>query len=178
MTLTATYGGGSQWNGSVGTASLNVAPSSGTSGRLQPDGLIRRMVKGATFLGNNIYNGTGNHQTVRAHAGRTQKRAFQIKVQNDGNTKDQIFISVPGQRPPGFRLRYFQGTTDVTAKVANHTYQTPVLAPQATLTFRVVVTVLSKAPLKTVRAWYVDIRSSSNSTRRDVVKFKIFTPKG
>jgi hypothetical protein len=175
MTLTATYGGGSQWNGSVGTASLNVQPSTASPGSFQPDGLIRKF--GGTFLGNNIYNGTGNHQTVRAHAARGQSRAFQIKVQNDGKAKDQIFVSVPGQRPPGFRLRYFVGTKDVTAKVANHTFQTPVLAPGATSTLRVVVTVLSKAPLNTVRAWYVDIRSSSNPTKRDVVKFKIFTPK-
>jgi len=177
MTLTASYGGGPQWNPSVGTASLTVQPAAGTPGAFKPDGMIRRLVKGTTFNGNNIYNGTGNHQTARAIAGRGEHRSFQVQVQNDGNAKDQFFVSVPGQRPPGFHLQYFVGTKDITAQVANHTYKTVVLVPGATTTFRVVVTVLAHAPLGTVRAWYIDIRSVGNPNQRDVVKFKLFTPK-
>jgi len=179
QTLTATYGGDTGHNGSSNSASpttLSVQPT-GAPASYQPDGQIRRAVKGLNYKGNNIYNGTGNHQTARGKARRGHAVTFQIRVQNDGNTADTFFISAPGQRPPGFRVLYFMGKTQITSAVAAHTFQTQSLARHAYFTFRAVVHVLKHAPLGTVRAWYVDIRSAGNPTKRDVVKFKVFTPR-
>jgi hypothetical protein len=175
QTLTATYPGDAGHNGSNGTTTISVQAGGGTPHHYQPDGLIRRLQNKA-FLGDNIFNGTGNHQTTGAKCRRGQHRASLVKIQNDGDAVDNIIVSAPGQRPPGFRIRYFHGTQEITSKVASHTFVVQNLAPGATFTMRVVITVLRHAPLGTVRAWYIELRSQNDPTKRDVLKMKIHVP--
>jgi len=89
------------------------------------------------WKGNNVYNTTGKSQTYTGsqYSGGDCFVTFQVQIsfQNDGANKDRFTVSAPGPTSTsGWTLKYMRGSTNVTLKVANGTYQTPVLAHGAT----------------------------------------------
>jgi hypothetical protein len=68
-------------------------------------------------------------------------------------------------------VKYFRGTTDITAAVVAGTYQTMSLAPAATYLIAAQVTVKSAAATGSSVTRLVTISSVGNSSQKDAVKF-------
>ncbi len=141
----------------------------GGSCPFRPDGRIKRGLAG-TMVGNNTYNGTGIHQTRTgaAHAG--QSVTYYLSFQNDSQVNDALRIR--GRAGGGaFSIVYRHGATNITSQVVAGTFVTPSLAPQAAYSIRAVVTVHNSAPLHSSQTRKVRVRSASDTTRTDVVRF-------
>jgi hypothetical protein len=156
-------------------AGLIVTPTFAAA-RYQPDGLIRMATAGVLgyppyttyhgpFLGNNIYNATGAHQTaIFTDIGSTGPSflTFDISIQNDGSAADRFTVKATGAASASV-VTYSRGTTNITSAVVAGTYRTPSLAPGATY--------LIHAKIYGVVTRLVTIRSIANSTKVDAVKF-------
>jgi hypothetical protein len=156
------------------TQSVVAAKAAANEQRINPyrgDGLIKR--SGATnYLGNNVYNTTGANQTTTAKRHRGSKAVFDIKVQNDGTAPDTFKLKGPGGGA-AFGVRYYAGTTNITTAVENGTYKMGNLAPGASRTVRLVITVKSGATIGALRSWLVTATSTHDGTRKDAVKARV-----
>jgi hypothetical protein len=122
------------------------------------------------WLGNNIYNATGAHQTaVEVAIGSAMALGtyytFGISIQNDGSATDRFRVKATGA-PSAWVVTYSRGTTNITSAVVAGTYRTPSLAPGAT--YLIHAKIASQSPSV---ARLVTIRSVANSTKLDAVKF-------
>jgi hypothetical protein len=88
--------------------------------RFRPDAIIGNTATSG-FVGNNVYNTTGNNQTrtKRVPAGGTKK--FFIHVQNDANVTDSFFL-IGGGTGGGFSVDYASGGKSVKGKVVSGEY--------------------------------------------------------
>ncbi len=95
----------------------------------RPDALIR--YGSQAFLGDGVYNATGNQQSIALEVLPFQTYDFTLRIQNDGLVDDdfQVVLTIPP--PTGWNLQILDGTTDVTAAVLSGTYQTGLLPPGA-----------------------------------------------
>jgi hypothetical protein len=165
-------------------AGLIVTPALAAA-RYQPDGLIRIATAGVPgglsythhgpFLGNNIYNATGAHQTavglVVKDAAGYYFYTFDISIQNDGSAADRFTVKATGARSQ-WVVTYSRGTTNITSAVVAGTYRTPSLAPGATyLIHAKIVNNFSVNLFSYSVARIVTIRSIASSTKLDAVKF-------
>ncbi len=105
-----------------------TAQFDGAAPAFQPDGLIRNH-GGGSFVGENIYNLTGAGQTATTRAPVGTTMTFDVRVQNDGNTVDSFMIMGPGSGG-GAKVKYFDGSGDITAAVVAGTYTTPEIDSQ------------------------------------------------
>jgi hypothetical protein len=135
----------------------------------KPDGRIR-LGTGA-YVGNNIYNTTGAGQSRTGQAARGSSITFGISIQNDGTNADRSKVKATGTATSAYAVKYFRGTTDITAAVVAGNYQTPSLAPGATYLITATVTVKSAAAVGSRVTRLVTLTSVGNSTKRDAVKF-------
>ena len=110
----------------------------------RPDGRIRLGANGAT-VGDGVYNLTGVGQTRTAEAARGATATFFVTIQNDG-AQPEAFRLRGQPSTTNYAIRYYTGGVDITLPANNGTYQTPVVAPGATRTVKVVVTVGSARP--------------------------------
>ena len=70
------------------------------------------------YIGNNIYNTTGRHQTKSGVARRGHTRTFYARLYNDGlQTNTMTLTGTPSH--PGSTVKYFQGTTEITNQVTS-----------------------------------------------------------
>ena len=136
---------------------------------LKPDGRIR--LGTGTLVGNNIYNTTGVNQTRSGSATPGHSITFGISIQNDGTGGDHFKVKATGIAVSGYSVKYYRGTTDITAAVVAGTYQTPSLAPTATYLITARVTVKSTAAVGSQVTRLVTLTSVGNSTKKDAVKF-------
>ena len=136
----------------------------------KPDGRIRLGSSGA-YVGDNIYNLTGASQSKTGSANSTKTITFEISVQNDGTgSADSFKLKATGAASSKFTVKYFKGATDITAAVVAGSYSTASLAPGATLTITVKVTVKSTAAVGNSVTRLVTITSVGDSTKQDAVK--------
>ena len=83
------------------------------------------------WTGNDIYNTTGHAQTVKvkekgsAFAG-WYRWVFGVSLQNDGSS-DRFLVRATGTELVGWTVKYFHGTTNITAAVVNGSFATPTL---------------------------------------------------
>jgi len=152
--------------------------------RYQPDGLIRMATAGVLgyppyttyhgpFLGNNIYNATGAHQTaIFTDIGSTGPSflTFDISIQNDGSAADRFTVKATGAAS-AWTVTYSRGTTNITSAVVAGTYRTPSLAPGATYLIHARITLRESSNLSGNVARLVTIRSVGDPTKIDAVKF-------
>jgi hypothetical protein len=96
---------------------------------------------------------------------------FGLSIQNDGNSGDRFKVKATGTGVSGYAVKYFRGTTDITAAIIAGTYRTPFLAPAATYGITARVTVKSGAAAGSSVARLVTVTSVANSTKKDAVKF-------
>jgi hypothetical protein len=135
----------------------------------QPDGRIRKG-KGA-LIGNNIYNTTGTNQTKTASKAPGTTVKFGISIQNDSAASDHFSVAASGPAITGYAVKYFHGTTDITAAVVAGTYTTPVLSPGATWLITAKVKVKSTAAVGSSVTRLVTVTSVADSAKLDAVKF-------
>jgi uncharacterized delta-60 repeat protein len=93
-------------------------------------------------LGSNIYNSTGAGQTQLLGIGFKATKAAYIGIQNDGSAVDSFKVKGTAGNSD-FTVKYFKGKKDITSAIVAGSYQTPVLAVNATETLKVVVTAKS-----------------------------------
>lgn len=136
----------------------------------RPDGLIR--AGSAAFVGDGVQNTTAAGQTRTVRVRRTGKVTFTVRVQNDGNVADQLSVKA-ASGTKAFTVVYRRGTTNVTRAVVAGTFRTPTLAPGGSTDLKVVVrpTKLAKKGAAITRS--VTTTSTGDSTRRDVVSYKV-----
>lgn len=154
----------------------NLTPNSSVVRR--PDGRIRLTggtgISGAPgpYVGNNIYNTTGAHQTVTMHYFNSfpgDYLAFGISIQNDGSRADRFKVKASGTATNGWNVRYLHGTTNITSAVVGGTYRTPSLAPTGTYLITAKATWVGPyAPTGISRL--VTITSAANAAKKDAVK--------
>jgi len=135
----------------------------------KPDGRVR-LGTGA-FAGNDIYNTTGTSQSRTGSAARGRSVTFGISIQNDGTSVDRFKVKATGTARSAYTVKYFRGTTDVTAAVVAGTYRTSSLAPATTYLIKARVTVRSTAAVGSAVKRLVTIASIRDNTMKDAVTF-------
>ena len=135
----------------------------------QPDGRIRK--GSGAFVGNNIYNTDGTGQTRTGSAARGSTITFGISIQNDGKVSDLFKLAATGAATTMYRVRYFRGTTEITAAVVAGTYQTPSLAPGAKYLITAKVKVKSSATVGSSVTRLMTISSVADPAKVDAVRF-------
>jgi hypothetical protein len=102
-------------------------------------------------------------------------KTFQVSVQNDGNVA-QSFVLDGAVTTSRFRIRTFDGATEVTAAVADGTFTTPMIPVGGTQLFVVKIKALEGANSGSSRADLVRISSVDNPSRVDAVKALVSVP--
>ena len=136
------------------TVATSVAAAGGTAAAArQPDGRIRLQkiayelfpteTYSRSWMGNNIYNTTGRNQAARGswccETPGWQQWTLGISVQNDGTNSDRIRVQATGTSLEGWVVKYYHGTTNITAAVVGGTFTTPLLTPGAEYAIKVKV---------------------------------------
>jgi CSLREA domain-containing protein len=135
----------------------------------KPDGRIR---KGhGSFIGNNIYNLTALNQTKTGSAAKGSTITFGISIQNDAATADKFKVVPTGANTTGYTIKYFHGTTDITAAVVAGTFQTPSLGATGKYLIKAKVTIGSTAATGSSVTRLVTITSVGDGSKQDAVKF-------
>ena len=136
----------------------------------KPDGWIR-LGTGA-YVGNNVYNTTATGQSRTGSALRGHTVTFGIAIQNDGSgAMDRFKVKATGTATTTYTVKYYRGTTDITAAVVAGTYTTASLAPGATFLITAKVTVKSTAAVGSKVTRLVTFTSVGNSAKKDAVQF-------
>jgi len=137
----------------------------------KPDGRIRK--GSGSFVGNNIYNTTGLNQTRSGSTTPGNTITFGISIQNDASTGDQFKVHATGTSLTGYTIKYFHGTTDITAAVVAGTYTTPALAAGGTFLITAKVKVTSTAAVGSSVTRLITLTSGADGSKKDAVKFVV-----
>ena len=168
VSSTSLYVGGAFVN-AAGIATADFVAKWALGSPRKPDGRIR--LGTSALVGNNIYNTTGVNQSRTGSATPGHSVTFGISIQNDGTGADRFKVKATGTALTGYVVKYFRGTTDISAAVVAGTYQTASLAPTATYLITATVTVKSGAAVGSNVTRLVTLTSIGNSTKKDAVKF-------
>jgi hypothetical protein len=139
----------------------------------RPDGLVKKGSV-AAYSGDDVYNSTGNGQTVLAKTKRGRLATFQMKVQNDGTGSDAITVDGCASSS-GFVVSYTEGATDITADVTGGTYTVAGLAPGDEVTLSMSIKVARSVSIGKIKGCPVSMTSETSSTEEDVVLAKVKT---
>jgi hypothetical protein len=99
----------------------------------RPDAQIRPNTV-ARFAGDGVYNGTGTNQTALGLGTTT----YLVRLQNDARAADTLRVK-GGRARPGWTVRYYAGSREVTAAVHAGTYQVRRLPAGGSRLLRIVV---------------------------------------
>jgi hypothetical protein len=153
----------------------NFAPSAVASARYeivhyQPDLRLRTSGE-ATYSGDNVYTGTGDEQLKTQYIAHGKAAAYLFKVQNDGNTADNLVITGTSG-DSGWRVKFLEmgSNADITAQVTGTGWTTTTLAVGATAGLWVHVTpetTTVNGDIFPLQLTALSVRSAQN---RDVVR--------
>jgi uncharacterized delta-60 repeat protein len=157
--------------GSGGGGDIAIARYGGATDAVigQPD---LQIGAGGTFVGDDIYNGTGHNQTLKRKVARGHSLTYSIKVGNDGNAPDTVTVHASFPRR-GVDVRYFVGGNEVTRKITGFTGKPFALAPAETVTIKVVLHVKSTATLGKTYSFQTEGYSFNDVEGEDAVVAKI-----
>lgn len=172
VTSDALYAGGNFTNaGGNAAADFIAAYGLAGGGQQKPDGRIK---KGSGALaGNNIYNTTGTNQTKTGTAAVGATVTFTISIQNDGTGGGKFYVKATGSTATYYQVKYFRGTTDITAAVVAGTYQTAKIAKGSTFGIKAKVKVKTGAAKGSSVTRLVTLTSTADSAKVDAVKFTL-----
>lgn len=138
----------------------------------RPDGRLSTSRTGTFELGDDVYatSMTGNAQTHTQPVARGASATSYVRVQNDRSGADSFKVKGVASGSPGYTVRYFRGTTDITASVAAGTYTIENLAPEAFVDLKVKITATTSAAAGSSRAATITIKSKTVKTIKDVVQ--------
>ncbi len=149
---------------------LTLAPASSS----RPDAQIR-LASQTTFVGNDVYNTTGAGQTRSTTAPPGQRRAFVVRMANDGGAADGFRVR-GCSAASGFRVRYFvgaTGTTEITSAVVGGTYTVSGVAPAGAAAVRLEITPAATMSAGAVQSCLVSVTSTSAPTVADAVLARV-----
>jgi len=158
-----------EFSNAGGNATADRVATYGPITSYQPDGRIKK--GSGSLVGNNIYNNNGASQSRTGSAARGSTITFTLSIQNDGRTTDRFNVAATGSAVTGYSVKYFRGTTEITAAVQAGTYQTANLAPGATFAITARVKVLSTAASGSSVTRLVTLTSAAQAWKVDAVKF-------
>jgi hypothetical protein len=176
----------------LGVAALPAAgtsPDVSAAAAYRPDGRIRlekversdgyTQVYSKPWLGNNIYNATADNQTAKAILQGSAfngwyRWTFGVSAQNDGTNSDRFRVHATGLGLTGWKVKYFHGSTDITADVVAGTFTTPTVAPgeQYLIKARVKANFDNGAVLGALRR-LVTLTSTNNPDKSDTVRLVV-----
>jgi uncharacterized delta-60 repeat protein len=139
----------------------------------RPDGLIKK-ASVAAYSGDDVYNSTGNGQTVLTKTKRGRFATFQLKVQNDGTGSDAVTVDGCASSK-GFVVTYSNGVNDITADVTAGTYAVTGLAPGQEKTLTMSIKVARTVSIGKIKGCPVSTTSQTSPTEEDVVLAKVKT---
>ena len=117
-----------------------------------------------------LNSASGPEGPSSAPTGRTA--TFTVKLRNAGTDPDRL--AVDGQAGvPGFAIRYFDRTTNVTNRVVAGTYRSRVLAPGTAASLRVVATVGPRARVGARTTRLIQVASVATPSTVDGVKLTV-----
>jgi hypothetical protein len=132
------------------------------------------------YVGNNVLNTTGNHQTRTQKGRRSQTRVFYVRVYNDGNATNTFTIR--GTRPRAASVRYDTGRQDssqwpwnVTRAMRSTAGWRVSLGPQSYQRIRVRITSQKTAPIGSRQVAAVTAGWRGDVTRTDRVRSVVTT---
>lgn len=167
---------------SVYTAVVNATTQAVTpppAGKYQPDQTIR-VHRETTFVGDNVYNATGDAQSKSA-TGDFYTTVFEMRVYNDGDTADSFVITGPAG-DKDWRVSYYDslnfgwdGGKTITAAVTGVGWNTGVIQPGGFKDYRMEVLALA-APGGTSRTFTATARSNADASKVDVVTGTVNNP--
>ena len=138
--------------------------------RRRPDGRVR-LGKSGPYLGNNVYNTTGRHQSISGAASVGGSVAYQVSIQNDAKAfRDRFTVTVSGVFAPGFDVRYLTGAADITTSVDAGTYTTRAVAAGGKTLVTVIVHVGHRAAIGSESELMVTLTSVSDPEVSDTVR--------
>lgn len=137
----------------------------------RPDGLIST-ASSSGYIGNNIYNTTGDKQTKTLSAHRGQTKTFYVRVYNDGNLTNSFTIK-GSAATSGSTVRYYSGATNITTTMRSSAGYTVSLAPGAYKQVKAQISVNSSAALGSTKSATVSGTWKGDGTRNEVVKASI-----
>jgi probable HAF family extracellular repeat protein len=152
--------------GTPRAAGLHIRPSD-----QRPDLWVGRRPT-SRFLGNDVRNRTGLHQTAGATAHRGGTRSFYVRLYNDGNVTSTMALTGTAAGP-GSRVRYLRGGTDVTAAMTSPTGMSLRLRPHRHRQVRLEIHVRSRAARGSLLPAQVTATWTGDGTRTDVVKARV-----
>ena len=127
-----------------------------------------------TWIGNNVYNTSAAGQSAdyfdQQGVSYDGPIFFRVRIQNDGARADRIRVAATGSTS-GYRVRFFQGTSDITAEVKAGTYRTPTLAPGAFHGIKARVTLRPEVVNGDKALRLITLTSIGNPNRKDAVMF-------
>ena len=149
-------------------AELDGTGTSRSGGR-RPDGRIKK--GSGPLIGNNVYNLDGANQTRSGASAPGKTIVFSISIENDGSAADRLTVLATGSSVAGYAIKYFHGTTNITAAVLAGTYQTASLRRSGTFLITVKVKVTTSAATGSSVARLITLTSVGDTTKKDAVKF-------
>ncbi|MBE0433921.1 S8 family peptidase [candidate division WOR-3 bacterium] len=138
---------------------------------LQPDNHIKKSNE-TVYVGDGIYNTTGQNQTKNQDVYRNEKAIYHVKVENDGETYDVDWINGPAG-DSHWTIEYFDalaGGNNITNNVVNGTYFVILNNPGAAADLRVEVTPSSSCPWNAQKDVMVIATAGYNAHKQDAVK--------
>jgi hypothetical protein len=138
---------------------------------LRPDAKIK-LGSESSYVGSDVYNATGTHQTRVVKAKRKTTKTFDIAVQNRRTAVDAFQLKGLGSTKD-FTVKYFAGltgTTDITAAVRAGTYTLRNVAPDGTKYIRMRITVNRSANIGSTFRRLIKATSIHASVANDAVK--------
>ncbi len=118
------------------------------------------------FTGNSVYSPTAVGETKTISVKHRKTGTFYVSIQNDGLVASAFTIKGSGGAR-GITVRYFRGTTNVTAKVKAGTYSTGAIAARGSINLKMVVSVAGSSSTK---GTFLIRATSGAGTPADAVK--------
>jgi parallel beta-helix repeat protein len=141
-----------------------------TESKRQPDALIGT-TSGGPLVGDGIYSSTVlPGQTQSQAIARSHTSSFFVTLQNDGLDTDSFKLLATISGSNKFKVRFFVGSTDITARLLAGTYSANGWAPGGQLVIEIRVTAKSSTGANATRNIDLSIRSKTASTARDIVR--------
>lgn len=164
------FAGGEFVNGAA-ISQADYLASWGILPDFQPDGRVKLLPNGS-FVGNNVYNTTGQNQKREKAKARNQVIKFEISIQNDCATTEDVFDVEAMGSSTHFSVAYFEVVSgdNITAAVTGGTYETDPVAAGGAFRIRVEITVGAAAPANSKITRVVTITSNGDAAKQDAVK--------
>ncbi len=137
---------------------------------LKPDLLVR--LGSDPYIGDDVYNGSGNNQTLLVQVPSNQSVTLRLRFENDGNQRDDLEVRGVA-RTAAFKLKYTIGpashTTNVTDAVVAGTFRFVGVDPGEARVVRVTLWARNTSHAGDTNQLRFKVLSGTDRRARDVV---------